>query len=278
MTTAYQVINGLNNVIGQLVSAISRDTTGLVQINDLKSYDEYTYHHSLSVAILSIATGQALKLSTPKLFSLGRCAIMHDIGKQLTPIEIINKKGKLTQEEFLIVKKHAAEGAMSIKNKGIGDMELWSGIMFHHEKIDGTGYPKQLTGKEIPLFSRIIAVADVYDAVTSYRSYRTPMSPADAYEYIMSETGTAFEHDIVIAFAKKLQLYPVNTVVELSDKRKGVVVENNNLSLRPMVRVLPSNELLDLSVSKNLNIIITKTFTPCDFIHGEAVKAKSGEI
>jgi len=260
MTTAYQAVSGFENALNQVLIAVTEDVTGFVHINDLKSYDEYTYHHSLSVALLSIATGQVMGLNAKELQNLGRCALLHDMGKQSIPLEIINKAGKLTNEEFAIVKSHPTSGAATLKQKAIGNIDLWNGVMFHHEKYNGSGYPKGLLKNEIPLFSRIIAVADVYDAVTSYRSYRTPMTPDAAYELICSEVGTAFEYDIVKAFAKRLVLYPTGTPVELSDKRWGIVVESEN-AMRPVVKILETDTIIDMDSPAHLSISITKVLT-----------------
>jgi len=261
MTTAYQAVSGFESALNQVLMAVTQDSTGLVHIHDLKTYDEYTYHHSLSVALLSIATGQVMGLNSKELQALGRCALLHDIGKQSIPLGIINKAGKLSNEEFDIVKSHPTEGANNLKLKSMGNQDLWNGVMFHHEKYNGSGYPKKLEKNEIPLYSRIIAVADVYDAVTSYRSYRTPMTPDAAYELICSEVGKAFEYDIVKAFAKRLVLYPPGTPVELSDKRLAIVIENEN-AMRPVVKVLNTDTLINMDAVDNLSLSITRVLAP----------------
>jgi len=261
MTTAFHAITGVNKILDQLVEAATSDATGLIHIHDLKSYDEYTYHHSLSVALLSIATGQAMGLHPGDLVRLGRCALMHDVGKQFIPLEIINKAGKLSNEEFDLMKGHPSTGAVNLKAKALGDTEMWSAVMFHHEKYNGKGYPKGLKGNNIPLFSRIIAVADVYDAITSFRSYRSPMPPAQAYEIICSEVEQAFEYDIVKAFTARIELYPLGSILELSDHRIGVVIENEDVK-RPVLKIHPSNEIVDLANLKNLTISIVKVVNP----------------
>ncbi|MCL2216107.1 MAG: HD-GYP domain-containing protein [Defluviitaleaceae bacterium] len=268
-TTAYRCVNDVNNVVDDLLSTLQADPTGLVHINDLKSYDEYTYHHSLSVSILSIATGRELGLDSGTLQRLGRCAMMHDIGKQLLPFSIIGKRGKLTDEEFLAVKNHPVLGAATLKKYAVGDNELWNGIMFHHERTDGSGYPKGLKGKDIPLFSKIISVADVYDAITSFRPYRSPMLPSDAFEIIRRDIGKAFEFDIVKAFFSKLEIYPLNTIVELSDGRLGMVVECGQAHrLRPVIRIWGSTELVDLVEPINQKIEIVSVMSPSDLPSG----------
>ena len=255
VVTAYQVVKELNNVVDQLVETMSSEQAGMVHIANLKSYDEYTYHHSLSVAVLAIAIGQEMGLSPRELKKLGRSAIMHDIGKVLVPIEVINKPSRLTPEEFDIVAKHSENGASYLKKEGIGDTQLWGDVSCHHEKFDGTGYPNGLRGKDIPLFSRIIAVADVYDALTSYRPYRKPLLPATALEKIMVGVGRIFDFEIVSAFTKIVELYPINTVLTLSNKRVGIVVDNR-YSLRPILRMLDDGELFNLADLNNLSLMI----------------------
>ncbi|MCL1885110.1 MAG: HD-GYP domain-containing protein [Defluviitaleaceae bacterium] len=268
-TTAYQCVSNLENVVGDLMGVITDDESGLIHINDLKQFDEYTYHHSLSVSMLAMTTGREMGLDEDTLFRLGRCAMMHDIGKQTIPIEIINKKGKLTDAEFTIIKNHPVTGANNLKAAAIGDIELWNGILFHHEKINGAGYPKGLKGKDIPLFSKIISVADVYDAVTSYRSYRLPMLPSEAFELIGRDVNVAFELNVVKAFFAKLELYPVNTILELSDGRLGMVVDSEGASrLRPTVRVWGSTELVNLAAQMNAGITIEGVINPTDLPPG----------
>ena len=255
--TAHHVVKELNDVVDKLVETVLSKESGMVHISDLRSYDEYTYHHSLSVAVLSIAIGQEMGLSAGDLQQLGQCAIMHDIGKVMTPIEIINKPSKLTPEEFDIIREHAENGSKYLQHEGIGNALIWNVVSSHHEKINGTGYPKGLERNEIPLFSRIIAVADVYDALTSYRSYRKPMAPAVALEMIMSDIGTAFDYEVVSAFTRKIELYPINTVIELSNKRTGIVV-NNHYFMRPVIKMLDDGALIDLASMDYLTLMIER--------------------
>jgi HD-GYP domain-containing protein (c-di-GMP phosphodiesterase class II) len=195
--------------------------------------------------------------------------MMHDVSKQTIPLEIINIKGKSTDAEYKTIQNHPVIGASNLRTAGIGDVELWNGIMFHHEKVNGSGYPKGLKGKHIPLFSKIICVADVYDAVTSYRSYRLPMLPSEAFELISKDVNVAFELDVVRAFFAKLELYPMNTIVELSDGRLGMVVESEGASrLKPCIRIWGSTEVINLAAAGNTGVSIVSVMSPQDLPPG----------
>ena len=228
-------------------------------ISDLQTYDENTYLHSLSVTVISIAIGTELELNKEQLCNLGVCAMLHDIGKIEIPIEIISKPAKLTKNEYDIVKTHTSlGGSYIVKNKEISN-DIYLGVVSHHEKFDGTGYPNGLKKKEIPLFGRIITVSDVYDALTANRPYRTPIKPFEAIEYIMGGAGTSFDYDIVKAFLKRIEPYPIGACVRLSDGRRGKIIRKNyNFPLRPVIKIIEGKEeILDLQNNFNLkNIVI----------------------
>lgn len=255
-----QTVKQLDTVVDQLVNTMTRDQRAMVNINDLKSYDEYTYHHSLSVSVLSIAIAQRLGFTGKRLTQMGKCAMMHDIGKTQIPIKIINKTSKLDPDEFTIVKNHSSEGYRYLRDKSIGDEELWAGVKHHHEKYEGGGYPDGLAGNDIPIMSRIISVADVYDALTSIRPYRKPMQPAEALEYVMGGVGTIFDYDFVIAFLEKMSPYPVGCLVELSNSKIAAVI-NNEFAMRPVVQTLDNGDIMDLYNDRQcLDLVITNMF------------------
>lgn len=255
LTNAVHIVKHLDTVVDQLVDSLLGDQNALVNINDLRSYDEYTYHHSLSIAVLTIAIANTMGFSREEVTKAGRCAILHDIGKTAVPIEIIQKPGRLTDKEFDIVKGHSAEGFTYLSQNGIGDDAMWQGVLCHHEKVDGTGYPFGFVGEQIPLISRMISVADVYDALTSNRPYRTPMQPHEAVEYIMAGVSSAFDYDVVMAFLEKLELYPLGSFLELSNGCICAVMDNEN-ALRPVVRLIDTGEVLDLFRDANCRSIV----------------------
>lgn len=252
-------IEQLQKISLNLVETITRDNNISIGITDLQTYDNNTYYHSLSVAVLSLAIGTALNFDKDELIELGMSALLHDIGKINIPHDIIDKPTKLTNEEYEIVKNHPRLGGNIVSsNISITD-KSYNGIIAHHEKYDGTGYPRGLKGDDIPLFGRIIAIADVYDALTGNRSYRKPIKPSEAIEYVMGGCGTFFDHKMVSAFLKKISPYPIGMTVKLSNNKIAIVIkENHNNPLRPKVQLIDDNTVLDLGNNFKLsNITIT---------------------
>lgn len=250
--------------VDSIVDEISTNKDVLINLMDLQAFDDYTYNHSVNVAILSISLGVALGLNKSELCKLGFAALLHDIGKVFVPKEILNKPAKLTDEEFEEMKSHSRLGWDHIKRGlGISD-EILIGILEHHEKYGGGGYPSNIEGDEISLFGRIIAAADVYDALTSQRPYRKAMLPSDAVEYVMASIMTQFDPLIVNTLVKKIAPYPVGTSVTLSNGTTAIIKENNKeCCLRPIVRIYLEGEEevepyeIDLADIENLSIIIT---------------------
>lgn len=244
----------------KLIDSIHGSSDILVNIDNLKAYDDYTFHHSLCVAVLSIAIGMELGFNDKRQMELGLCGMLHDIGKTHIPVDIITKPDKLTADEFNIVKQHPVEAAEIIFKKGIISNDVYSGILSHHERFDGSGYPNHLAGKSIPIFGRILAVADVFDALTSSRSYRTASTPSEAVEYIMGGMGTHFDEEIVKAFLKKVAPYPIGTVVLLNTGERAVVLQNNlTWPLRPVLASLDKEAVYDLyNDHRLLKVVIVK--------------------
>ncbi len=230
-------IDTIGAITENLIEDISSNSQFMTSIIDLKMYDDYTYHHCLSVAVLSIAMGITMGYNTHKLYELGLCAMLHDIGKLDIPLEILNKPARLSREEFTIIKLHPLYGANYFKGKNIIPPLAFDGILSHHERVDGLGYPYGLSGKDIPVFGRILSIADVYDALTSNRPYRRPNLPSEAIEYIMGGVGTFFDEEFVRVFLRKVAPYPVGTCVRLSNGIIGIVIKNHESQpLRPIVR------------------------------------------
>ncbi len=236
----------LRDVISNIVDEILHNRNTMVNIVDIRTYDDYTFSHSINVAVLSCVIGTVLGLSYRALNNLTLGALMHDIGKVFIDKRIINKPGKLTPEELEQAKRHSLLGYNYLcANKSIPEEARLVALM-HHEQFCGNGYPSGLSGSQINLFSRIVCIADVYDALVSDRPYRRAMLPSDAVEYIMCGYNTMFDPDIVSAFTKRVAPYPIGTCVRLSTGEVGVVVNNFDTNcLRPRIRLIQDNKPTD---------------------------------
>lgn len=246
----------VNNIVVELLN--KEDLT--YNIMDFKNFDSYTFQHCLNVAMLSISTGISLKLSEHELHILGLAGVLHDIGKMFIPIEILNKPGKLTEEEFEIIKTHPVNAAKQLKN--LVPQEVLRAIEDHHERLDGTGYPYGKEGSNIGLYTKILAISDVYDSLTSDRPYRKSIFPNEVVEYLMGCADKHFDYDILKHFLKIIFAFPVGTFVKLSNEKLAVVIKNHSENiLRPLVRIVNSDgtvgEDIDLLYDQNyMNITI----------------------
>jgi len=236
----------------------------MINLVDIKSMDNYTYQHSVNVAVISLVLGVQLQLNQKELYTLCMGALIHDIGKIFIPIDIVLKPGPLTDEEFGIIKEHTTKGYNYLK--GCLDISVPSRIVAlqHHEKMNGCGYPDNIKDKSINRFARIVAIADVYDALTSDRPYRKAMCPNDAVEYILSHGNTQFDYEMVNAFSKAVVPYPHGTLVKLSTGDIGVVNDVfPGFALRPQVKIIkkgpnPNSQEVGTTISliDQLDIII----------------------
>lgn len=252
----------LSSVIENIVDEILQNRDVMVNVIDIRTYDDYTFSHSLNVSVLACVLGTVLGLDRHALNELTLGALIHDIGKVFIDKQIINKAGRLTTEEFEEIKKHSSLGSDYLSsNELIPDLSR-SAVLSHHEKFDGTGYPFGLKGADIPLFGRVVCVADVYDALISDRPYRRAMQPSDAIEYILAGYNTMFDPQMVDAFTRKVAPFPVGTCVMLSTNDTGLVVKNyEGACLRPKVKIIRngklSGEIIDLARDASaLNITI----------------------
>jgi len=254
----------IENITKNIVDEILSSQELMINMIDLKVFDDYTFYHSLNVAIISIVIGASLDFTREELYALGLGAILHDIGKIFIPKEILNKPGKLDRIEMHTIKEHPDKGYKFLKKKHKLPAESYKGILMHHERWNGSGYPKEHSYSEITKKARIIAVADVYDALISDRPYRKGLLPSEAVEYILAGNDTLFDPKIVEVFLKKVTPYPSGTIVKLSNKSLAIVVKNyEGYGNRPVARVFNENGdnikpyVLDLRDYENLSITIT---------------------
>lgn len=255
-TNSKQFTDVTRNITNDLMKAIDDNDAIAVDISALKISDEYTFKHSVDVATMSMIVGKKHGLSDKDVYNIGISGLLHDVGKSKIPNFILNKAGKLTDEEFEMIKQHTLFGYEILKEKEDLTASIKLGVLQHHEKINGKGYPMMVDESKINLFAKIISVADIYDALVTERPYKKPFTPRDAVEMIMSMTN---ELDITVmrSFLQSVILYPVGMVVELSIGERAKVIENNpNYVLRPKVIGLTTGTTYDLSEIHNSNIII----------------------
>lgn len=228
----------MNKAVNNIVDDLLSNESILVNMVDIKSLSDYTFNHSVNVAVLSVIIGISLGYDQVQLRNLGVGALLHDIGKIKVAEEILHKKDSLTPEEFEEVKKHCEYGLDIIReNRELSILSAHIAYQ-HHERYDGSGYPRGLKGEEITEFSRIVSIAHVYDALMSDRPYRKRVLPHQAWEYIMTYAHTQFDGKIVPHFLKQVAPYPNGSIVQLNTKEKAVVVSQNiDCLLRPIVQV-----------------------------------------
>ncbi len=234
----------------------------LYSLSDIKSVDDYTFQHCVNVCILSLITGIELGFDIEHLRELGTGAILHDIGKLFIPKKILQKPSQLTVEEFEEIKKHTVLGYELLKkNEKISLASAF--ISFgHHERFDGSGYPLQLKGENIHIFPRIVAIADVYDALTSDRVYRKKLKANEVFEYITSLGIHHFDPKVIEAFVRHVSIYPVGTGVLLNTGERALVAKANiKMPTRPLVRILgkdrsSSGKYYEIDLAEKTHIFI----------------------
>ena len=229
-------------LVDDVVESINRNPDALLSLARLKNADEYTYLHSVAVCALMVALGRQLGLDDAQCREAGMAGMLHDLGKAAMPQDVLNKPGKLTAEEFAIIKQHPVRGYEML----LAGADVSEGVMdvchHHHERVDGTGYPHGLTADGISLLARMGAVCDVYDAVTSDRPYKAGWDPAHALAQMATWKGH-FDTTIFQSFVKSIGIYPTGSLVRMRSGRLAVVLDQNPSALtRPRVKLFFSTK------------------------------------
>ncbi|SDF03437.1 HD-GYP domain-containing protein [Sporolituus thermophilus] len=248
----------LESAAQAIVDELLKNRATLIHLTDIRTYDDYTFGHSVNVSILSVFTGLSLGFARGQLEELALGSLLHDVGKIAIPPAILNKPGKLAAEEMAVMQQHAATGFAILHKQNPEIPLLAAHIAFqHHERLDGSGYPRGLKGDEIHPYARIAAIADVYDALTSDRPYRRAMPPHEAYETLLVFHNKHFDGAVLDQFLRRIACYPVGSFVQLSSGEVGVIVHvPPDLPLRPTVRLLTDRE--GQAVSSQHEIDLTK--------------------
>ncbi|MBL8267958.1 HD-GYP domain-containing protein [Steroidobacter sp.] len=213
-------------LVNDIVDSVDHNANALVSLCRLKTADEYTYMHSVSVCALMVSLGRQLGLDEATLRDAGMAGLLHDLGKAVMPQDIINKPGKLTDEEFGIIKSHPVRGHEMLLESGVDNEHVLDVARHHHERMDGKGYPDCLVADKISLIARMSAVCDVYDAITSDRPYKKGWDPAESVTRMASWEGH-FDPTVLQTFIKTIGIYPVGSLVRMASGKLGVVVEQN---------------------------------------------------
>jgi putative nucleotidyltransferase with HDIG domain len=242
-------------VVDKLTESVLRNRHALVSLTRIKNKDEYTYLHSLSVSALCISFANHLGLDAKQIKALGVGGLLHDIGKINVPLELLNKPNALTEAEFEIMKSHVAHGERILQDThGIDEFSICV-CRHHHERLDGTGYPNGLKGGEISEFGQIGAIVDIYDALSSERSYKSALPPTDVLKKLFEWSGCYLNRSLVEQFVLHMGIYPVGSLVRLRSGFIGVVVEQGERSLLdPVVRAVYDTKRAKLVMPFEINL------------------------
>ena len=254
-----------SELVEEISSSVLRNPGALVSLARLKTADDYTYMHSVAVCALMVSLARQLGLPEPDVREAGMAGLLHDLGKALMPIKVLNKPGKLTDEEFRVIKNHPVEGHRLLVEGGSASEIVLDVCLHHHEKVDGSGYPHRLRDEQITLFAKMGAVCDVYDAITSNRPYKAGWDPAESIRKMTEWSNGHFDKRVFQAFVKSIGIYPVGSLVKLASGRLAVVLEQSDKSLlAPRVKAFFSTksqtyvvpEIIDLSVPGTVEKIV----------------------
>lgn len=244
----------ISPLVDEISQSVSRNPAAMICITRMKNKDDYTYLHSVAVCALMIALGKQLNYQGD-LHSLGMAGLLHDVGKMAIPEDILNKPGKLTDEEFDIVKEHPLRGWEMLKKNGEVDQVALDVCLHHHEKTNGNGYPDRLSGEKLTLAARMGAICDVYDAITSDRSYKKGWEPADSLKKMAEWQDGHFDENVFKAFVKTIGIYPTGTLVKLKSGRLGVITDQSDKTLlKPKIKIFFSSSSNAPIPAKTINL------------------------
>lgn len=237
----------------QLLTELEQDETLQNILVDIASNDPNLFKHCLNVAIYSIAIAQELRIGDYLLLTLFKASLFHDIGKIFISRNVLDKNGRLTDEEYEYIQNHSLYGVQYLKLNGISSQSILLPVLQHHERLDGSGYPNRSKTEKLHLFAKIIAVADVFDALSTDRCYRKALTPHQAFNILKKDCGTKFDTEIIRAFSKAIIFYPKGHFVKLSTGAAGYVKKYHSDSIeKPVVQIrgyeYDLKEMMDISI------------------------------
>lgn len=265
---AFARVEEIARTVHEITDQLLANPEAVVNLTDIRTWDDYTFGHSVNVCVLSLLTGITLGFSSTELFHLGLGAVLHDLGKVWVPQGILQKPGSLTVQEFELVKQHPEWGYEMTREMDEVSRLAATVLLEHHERYNGQGYPRGLKAAEIHDFAAICGLADVFDALTADRVYRPAVPVHEAYEYLAGSGDYLFDYRLVRAFLENLALYPTGTLVRLSTGEVAVVVKTvRGLARFPLVKVVLDAEgrrvePYELFLAECQDVVITEVISP----------------
>ena len=253
--TGSEIKKELEKTVEDIKNNLSVNMELLNEILDVKAADEYLYNHSLNVAVIANLLGKWMNLNQKDLDILVLAGLVHDIGKLKINPKILHKPGKLTDEEFTEMKRHPEYSHKMLLEMDYTDKAILKAVTFHHEKEDGTGYPLRITGDKISVHAKILAVADIFDAMTSNRVYKTRVSPFKVLEMFQNQNFGKLDYGIIMTFIRKFTEYYVGSEVVLSNNQKAKIVSLNAFELTKPLLVTTEGNFIDISKNREVQIV-----------------------
>jgi HD-GYP domain-containing protein (c-di-GMP phosphodiesterase class II) len=239
-----------------MVGSILRNSDALIWLSQLRNKSDYAYQHSINVCILMLNLGRQLRLSADQLVILGIAGLLQDIGVLLLPEDIVNKHGALSEKELAVAKSHVQKSVELISDQSIIPHGVLSVIWQHHERYDGTGYPKGLKGNQISLYGAIAGISDCFDAIVSTRPYKAPRSTFQALMLLYESRNRSFSNAVVERFIQSIGIYPIGSLVELNTEEVAIVIEQRKeRRLKPRLLVVLDSSKQRLSSPFTLDLL-----------------------
>lgn len=248
-------IENVQNAVSPVIESVMRNPDAMVWLVTLQKRDEYSYHHSIASSVWAVVLGRHLGFDSRSLETLAIGGMLLDVGKARLPPELLQKEGDLSAYEINLLRQHVDYSLdMVSKTAGIG-REVLDMVEYHHERFDGSGYPKGAAGSDIPVYGRISGLVDCYDAMITARVYAPAMSTYDAMRELNALSGTLFQRELVEQFVQAMGMFPTGSLVELNSGEVGIVIEQNRIRrLRPKVMLLLDSSKEPLKKHKTIDL------------------------
>ena len=264
-------MEAVDPIAERIIQSVIRNQHTFSGITRIKTKDEYTFMHCVSVAGLMVTFAKSMKLGDEIIKQVAIGGLIHDVGKIMVPDKVLNKPGKLTDGEFVVMKDHVSHSRLILEKTANLSQNAIDVALMHHEKIDGSGYPLGLKGDEISLIGKMSAIVDVYDALTSIRVYKSAWDPAATLRKMLGWCPNHFDRALLEKFIQCLGIYPVGSLVELESGKLGIVTDQGDDMLKPKIRVIYNIktkcyiEVKDMDMAKQKNDKILTTVVPAKY-------------